>query len=81
MKTVQVAIRDPVYADSIRNLLIQDGGHLVHLVPKPDVTLDGVMVVEAANLHGFPLSNEMERLGGAGRRRAPVPEVQLEDPH
>jgi hypothetical protein len=62
MKTVQVAIQDPEYADSIRNLLIQDGGHLVHLVPKPDVTLDGVIVVEAAHLDGLPKSNEMERL-------------------
>jgi len=62
MKTVQVAIQDPEYADSVRNLLIQDGGHLVHLVPKPDVTLDGVIVVDAADLDGLPLSNEKERL-------------------
>ena len=62
MKTVQVAIQDPVYADSVRDLLIQDGGHLVHLVQKPDVSLDGVIVVEADHLEVIPLSNEMERL-------------------
>jgi len=63
MKTVQVAIQDPEYADSIRNLLIKDGSHRVHLVERPDPALEGVMVVEATNLDGLPLlSNEQERL-------------------
>jgi len=63
MKTVQVAIHDPEFADSIRNLLIRDGGHTVHLVERPDPALEGVIVVEATHLNGLPqLSNERERL-------------------
>ncbi len=62
MKTVQVAIQDPGYADSIRDLLVQDGSHRVHLVENPDPTLEGVIVVDADHLDGLPLSNEKERL-------------------
>jgi len=63
MKTVQVAIQDIGYADSIRHLLLQDGGHRVRLVVTPDVTVGGVIVVDAVNLGSFPLlMNERERL-------------------
>ena len=62
MKTVQVAIQDPGYADSIRDLLIQDGSHRVHLVEQPDPTLEGVIIADVTHLDGLPLSNEKERL-------------------
>jgi hypothetical protein len=63
MKTVQVAIHDPNYADSIRDLLVQDGGHRVHLVDRPDLTLGGVIVLDAASLDGLTVApNERERL-------------------
>ena len=63
MKTVQVAIEDPTYADSIRKLLLQDGRHKVHLVAMPDVQLAGVIVVEAKEFHSFPsLAKERQRL-------------------
>jgi hypothetical protein len=63
LKTVQVAIQDPEYADSIRNLLLQDGGHRVRLVTIPDLTSAGVIVVDAIHLSSFPwLANERERL-------------------
>jgi hypothetical protein len=62
MKTVQVAIQDPGYADSIRDLLVQDGSHRVHLVERPDPALEGVIIADAAHLDGLPLSNEKERL-------------------
>jgi hypothetical protein len=63
MKTVQVAIQDPEYADSIRKLLVEDGGHRVHLVERPDLTLGGVIVMDAANLDGLPLlPNQQQRL-------------------
>jgi hypothetical protein len=63
MKTVQVAIPDPEYADSIRNLLVLDGSHRVHLVERPDLTLEGAIVVDAASLDGLPLPpNHKERL-------------------
>ena len=63
MKTVQVAIQDPEYADSIRSALCEDGNHRVHLVEMPDATLEGVIVVDAMRLNSFPLlANEHERL-------------------
>lgn len=63
MKTVQVAIQDPEYADAIRNLLSQDGLHRVHLVPRPDLSLGGVILVDAADLDNFPLlRNERQRV-------------------
>jgi hypothetical protein len=63
MKTVQVAVQDPVYADSIRNLLLQDGSRQVHLVEKPDLDLEGVILVDSAGLDGFPLPpDEQERV-------------------
>jgi hypothetical protein len=63
MKTVQMAIHDPEYANSIRVLLSKDGSHRVHVVDKPDVSLEGVIVVEAAELDALPaLSREKKRL-------------------
>jgi hypothetical protein len=63
MKTVQVAIPDPEYADSIRNLLVQDGSRRVHLVERPDLSLGGVILVDAAHLDGLPLPpKEQKRL-------------------
>lgn len=52
VKTVQVAIQDPVYADCIRSLLAEDGRHQVHLVRTPDVNVAGAIVLDAAYL-GF----------------------------
>jgi hypothetical protein len=63
MKTVQVAIPDAAYADCIRNLLLQDGNRLVHLVATPDVSLEGVIIVDAANLSSLALlPKHQERL-------------------
>jgi hypothetical protein len=63
MKTVQVAIHDPEYADWIRSLLLHDGGHRVQLVNRPDVSLDGVIVMDAMDLGSLPLlAKELERL-------------------
>ena len=50
VKTVQVALRDPVYADCIRNLLLEDGRHQVHLVEMPDVSLGGVIILDSEHL-------------------------------
>jgi len=50
VKTVQVALRDPVYADCIRSLLTKDGRHQVHLVEMPDVSLDGVIILDSERL-------------------------------
>ena len=63
MKTVQLAVQDLEYADSVRNVLLQDGQHRVHLVKKPDVTLGGVIMVDAPQLNCSPLlAREQERL-------------------
>jgi hypothetical protein len=63
MKTVQVAIHDPEYADSVRQSLLQDGSHSVFLVDYPDITLGGVILLEATELSSFPwLAEDRERL-------------------
>jgi len=50
-----VAIQDPEYAVCIRNLLVQDGAHRVHVVERPDVNLGGVIIVDAAALNTLSL--------------------------
>ncbi|HTR39801.1 MAG TPA: hypothetical protein VMH80_28200 [Bryobacteraceae bacterium] len=47
MKTVQIAIRDPDYAQALRNLLLRDGNHRVYVVAEADLRLDGVVVTDA----------------------------------
>lgn len=46
MKTVQLAIRNSEYAQSLRNLLLRDGTHRVYVVDQPDLRLDGVVVID-----------------------------------
>jgi hypothetical protein len=63
MKTVQVAIHDPVYADCLRTLLLQDRRHVVHLVETPDLSLEGVIIVDVTRLSSVPsLVHEHRRL-------------------
>lgn len=53
MKTVQLAIHDSEYAQSLRNLLLRDGTHRVYLVDHPDLRLDGVVVVDQNNFESL----------------------------
>ena len=46
MHNVQIAIRDRAYADALRNLLLADGQHEVHVVECPSPAIDGVVVVD-----------------------------------
>jgi hypothetical protein len=63
MKTVQVAIEDREYADSVRHLLLQDGRHRVQVLEKPDVTLGGVIIIDVASLDKFSLEpTDQDRL-------------------
>jgi hypothetical protein len=63
MKTVQLAIQDPEYADSLRDVLQQDVKRQVHLVASPDLDLPGVIIVDASQLQDLPLlKNEPNRL-------------------
>lgn len=63
MKTVQVAIQNSRYAESIRDLLLLDVRRRVHLIATPDLSLGGVLIVDLANLHALPgLIQELERL-------------------
>ena len=50
MKNVQLAIRDRDYAQSLRSLLLRDGTHRVYMVDRPDLSLDGVVVVDGNRL-------------------------------
>ena len=57
MTTVQLAIHNSDYAQSLRNLLLRDGTHRVLLVDKPDLNVEGVVVLEANGFENFPLLN------------------------
>ena len=56
VKTVQVAIQDPAFADSIRDLLLEDSRRQVRLLEKPDMSSEGVVIADAAHLSSFPSS-------------------------
>ena len=53
MKTVQVAIQDIEYAQTLRSSLLRDGTHRVFLVDRPDLRLDGVVVIDGNMLEEF----------------------------
>jgi hypothetical protein len=63
MKTVQVAIQNSRYAETLRELLSQDVRRRIHLSTTPDLSLEGVIMVDLANLHAQPrLIQEQARL-------------------
>ena len=55
MTTVQLAIPDTAYAQSLRALLARDGAHRVLLVDKPDLRLNGVVVVDGNRFEDLSL--------------------------
>jgi hypothetical protein len=46
MTNVQIAISDPDYAEALRDLLMADGQHQVHIVNYPNPAINGVVVVD-----------------------------------
>jgi len=50
MKTVQVAIRDAACSQSICNVLRREGRHTVVVVDQPDLSLEGVIVLDGEHL-------------------------------
>jgi hypothetical protein len=46
MKTVQLAIENREYAQSLRDLLSRDGTHRVYVVDEPDLRLDGIVMID-----------------------------------
>jgi len=62
MKTVQMALKNPEYAEALRGLLLRDGSHRVYLVEQPDLRLDGVIVVDGNREDNLGLiPNDAER--------------------
>jgi hypothetical protein len=55
MTTVQLAIRDSAYAQSLRNLLVRDGAHEVLLVDRPDLSVNGVVVIDGSQFENLSL--------------------------
>jgi len=49
MTTVQLSIHDAEYAQSLRNLLLRDGTQRVLVVDKPDLKVQGVVVVDSGS--------------------------------
>jgi len=76
MKTVQLAIRNSENAQALRNLLLRDGTHKVYLVDRPDLDLDGVIVMDETQFNGsiLPLS-EPERFVVITRKGANLARV------
>lgn len=76
MKTVQLAIRNSENAQALRNLLLRDGTHKVYLVDRPDLDLDGVIVIDEGQFNNsiFPLS-EPERFVVITRKGANLARV------
>jgi len=63
MQTVQVAIHDSRHALSLRDLLLGDGMHQVHLVERPNLAIAGVIVMEVDHLdRSGALAGGRERL-------------------
>ena len=58
MKTVQLALRDSEYAQSLRNSLLRDGTHRVYLVDQPDMRIDGVVVIDGNKLDALTSSGD-----------------------
>ena len=50
MKTVQVAIRDAECSQGICNVLRREGRHTVVVVDEPDLSLEGVIVLDCEHL-------------------------------
>ena len=57
MTTVQLAIHDSTFAQSLRNLLLRDGTHRVLLVDTPNLKEEGVVVMEANGSENLALLN------------------------
>ncbi len=63
MKTVQVALRDSEQAHSLRDLLLRDGAHQVHVVMEPDRAIAGVIVMDIDHLESSgALAGDRERV-------------------
>jgi hypothetical protein len=58
MKTVQVAIRDAGCAESICNVLRREGRHTVLVVDQPDLSLEGVIVLDCEHLERVGIAAE-----------------------
>lgn len=62
MKTIQMALKNSEYAEALRGLLLRDGAHRVYSVERPDLRLDGVIVVDGSQAQNFSLmEREAER--------------------
>jgi hypothetical protein len=62
MKTVQLAIGNTEFAQLLRNLLLRDGTHRVYMVERPDLRLDGIIVIDGNRFENLTmLDSEPER--------------------
>lgn len=60
-KTIQLALHNSTYARWLGGLLNLDGQHRVRLVESPDLTLDGIVVVDELNLDALSPLADPER--------------------
>lgn len=55
MKTIQLALQNPEYAQSLQSLLLRDGAHRVYVVEQPDLGLDGVVVIDSKRIDNLTM--------------------------
>lgn len=55
MKTIQLALLNSEYAQSLRSLLLRDGSHQVVMVDRPDLKTDGVVVIDESKIDNLSL--------------------------
>ena len=72
METVQIAISDAAYARALKELLVRNGSWEVLCVDSPDLSREGVMVLD---------SEHLERLPRAMQAAERVVLISSSDPH
>lgn len=73
MSTVQLAIGNEKYAQALAKQLKSEGSHQVLFVSRPDLTVDGIIVVDSARTENLPvLEAQPERFVVITRKDAGV---------
>jgi len=59
MTNVQIALRDPNYAQALEKLLESDGAHRVYVVDRPLPGIDGVVLLDEQGVDKIPTDSSL----------------------